>query len=1215
MLTTDTAPASASKGFGSFNPGKSVDKADFSSKDRLSAPIRYSLEPDHFLEWTQGSGVDPGIVRLNVETLLDSATDPNADCLFPIAERLNWQIRRFGHQARGNLRGWWVSGVDPLDKSKVKSQKSKVGVEEAGVTEDRALDSDLLPITSDLLPLPPSPTPWQRMEWGRFKPDANTPIIDKAKGKPAKYLSPSGSSSRLVLLDVPGYIWQKISERYDMPVTTLDLALGFWHWVCANSLPVILTEGEKKAGCLLTLGYCAIALPGIFNGYRKESGLIPELALFATGDRQIHICFDFETKPKTVQNVNIAIAKLGKLLTSQGAKVSVINLPGLEKGVDDFVLVHGADAFGYLYSCAQDLDSWQAQKLWALTYTPTITLNQRYLGELPFPKSGLACIKSPKGSGKTQSLEPLIQEATRSGRKVIILTHRVQLGRALCDRLGLDWVEDIRQSETNGLLGFGLCVDSLHFHSQARFNPQQWHGAILIIDEAEQVLWHALNSYTCHEDRVPILDNFRELVQLIATTGGLIIAQDADLSDVSINYLRSIAIDRDEMEYRPQNTLEPWVVVNQSHPRRQEAVGAAALSGLGRGQKEDTGVRSQELSPAENQTISPVSPELSQKLETTSDIDPITSQSSLSPLSSSFLLPSPERAAAPTASCPLPPPSSSPPASCLLPSAFFYETPKPDALLTKISSLLEQGAVFVALDAQKVKGKYSSVNLESHYQQKHPHLRILRIDSQSVSDPDHPAYGSIENLNELLQNYDLVLGTTTIGTGVDISLKGHFVAVVGIFQGTIPDNEARQALARVREPVPRYIWANVFGAKKIGNGSCNYREIIKSRHKDVSINVNRLLEQDFDIDEGHDPITLRTWALMAARVNVSLWNYRQEFKHGLVREGHQVTVVTDDVGQIVPASVIDALAQGLRDSLFLFSAIWLLLPQSLPYIEKITLLAPSEVIAALLDDLRSGSCEFPGFEYLHKEHCAIAIATNATELTQVRDLNKQTEAVAVVNADDLTPTEYQKLQNQRVKTTSERLAERKHQLQQRYPIPLTPEIKLKDDDGWYPKLRLHYYLRYDPQIVRNRDLKEWDSHLERGGGKVALQDVKLLTAQVELLRGLGIPGLLDQTREVRPTDADVERLVLLCRQCSRDIKDILNVTVSTKMTPIQVVQELLKKLGIKLANSGRDRLPNGKYAGIRVYQYVPDDDGREEIFGLWNSRDEGVDPPVDIYES
>ncbi|MEH1810322.1 DUF3854 domain-containing protein [Nostoc sp.] len=31
-------------------------------------------------------------------------------------------------------------------------------------------------------------------------------------------------------------------------------------------IPVCLTEGEKKAACLLTLGFVVIALPGIWNG-------------------------------------------------------------------------------------------------------------------------------------------------------------------------------------------------------------------------------------------------------------------------------------------------------------------------------------------------------------------------------------------------------------------------------------------------------------------------------------------------------------------------------------------------------------------------------------------------------------------------------------------------------------------------------------------------------------------------------------------------------------------------------------------------------------------------------------------------------------------------------------------------------------------------------------------------------------------------------------
>jgi hypothetical protein len=63
-------------------------------------------------------------------------------------------------------------------------------------------------------------------------------------------------------------------------------ALGFWAWVIANpQVAVILTEGVKKAAALLSQGFAAIGLPGIWGGYRKKSGnpcLLPQLAVFAS---------------------------------------------------------------------------------------------------------------------------------------------------------------------------------------------------------------------------------------------------------------------------------------------------------------------------------------------------------------------------------------------------------------------------------------------------------------------------------------------------------------------------------------------------------------------------------------------------------------------------------------------------------------------------------------------------------------------------------------------------------------------------------------------------------------------------------------------------------------------------------------------------------------------------------------------------------------------
>jgi hypothetical protein len=975
--------------------------------------------PDHAQEWLN-SGVDAGIIALNVETLTDTASDPAGDSLFPIAERLNWQICRFGEKTRPALRGWWVSGIDPLT--------------------------------------------WEPMSWGRFKPDVATPVFDRQKSKPAKYLSPSlgPGSSRLILLRVPDAVWQQVATRYQqqMPV---DRSQGFWHWVWQQQLPVILTEGEKKAGCLLSLGYAAIALPGIFCGYRKATGkLISELEQFAEG-RTVSICFDFETRPATVQQLRLATAKLGQLLQTAGATVKVISLLGPQKGVDDFVIAQGAAAFEELEQAALRLGHWQSHQLWSLTYPAAMVLNQPYLGDVPYPNSGLVCVKSAKGTGKTTALQALIRHATQTGRKTLVITHRIQLGRAICQSIGIDWIEELRQSDGllgYSLLGYGLCIDSLHPASQAQFDPQAWRGAIVILDEVEQVLWHALNSLTCYEHRMKILATLRELVQVVLSSDGLLIAQDADLSDLSVSYLLGLT----------ELPTAPWLVVNQWQPPGWEV--------------------------------------------------------------------------------------------------WSYDTPNPAALVACLAKTLEQGAVFIGLDAQKVQGRWSSKNLECYLKKQFPQKRILRIDSESVADSDHPAYGIVEQINQQITDYDIVLATPTIGSGVSIDVQGHFKAVFGIFQGVIPDAEVRQALARVREPVPRYIWAAPFGPGKVGNGSCSYQDVIASTTRFVKYNIALLKEIDFDLDQQTDPITLRTWAKMAARVNTSLWNYRQQLIQSLQNEGHRITVITPD-----PTALLSA-----------------------------ALATQSVEAPQLYHDLSQGKLEMPGYQVL-QEHSKSEITTVLADMAQVKREYQQQEAIAVATAAAISNTEYETLKEQRAKTWEERCLVRRYELQRRYATAITPELKLKDDQGWFTQLRLHYYLMQNSLLVQSRDYREWQSHLDRGDGKIALQDVRLLTAQVEALKGLGIPAILNPEREIRASDTDIQQIAQSCLIYSQDIKTLFNLAISEKMTPIEIVQALLSKLALKLKCIGRDQTEDGRRGGVRIYQYQLPNDNRDIIFSQWQQRD------------
>jgi hypothetical protein len=222
----------------------------------------------------------------------------------------------------------------------------------------------------------------------------------------------------------------------------------------------------------------------------------------------------------------------------------------------------------------------------------------------------------------------------------------------------------------------------------------------------------------------------------------------------------------------------------------------------------------------------------------------------------------------------------------------LYNSSNAAPLLTQIKHSLATSdqAIMIHCDGQKAKSKWGTKNIESWCQENFPDLAILRIDSESVADPTHPAYGGIEHLNELVKSYRIIIASPSIGTGVSIDVVGHFQAVFLIAQGVCPESETRQALARVREPVPRFIWTRQYGCGKIGNGLANYKGLLASTWKVVKLNIRLLKDFDFDIDAATEPVATSTWAKMAARINASSWQFRKAIHHSLVAEGHRVTV-------------------------------------------------------------------------------------------------------------------------------------------------------------------------------------------------------------------------------------------------------------------------------------------------------------------------------------
>jgi Domain of unknown function (DUF3854) len=1001
-----------------------------SNPGRQSPMQPSSLYPQHFQELVTGSGIDSKLVSLNFLSL--EGNEPYEYLL--ISDRIprtntgqvsNGWLRRYAQMTLG---GWWCAGLDPLNH-------------------------------------------WQGMEWGCYKP--NHPR-QNAEGKPIKYEHPPATPTRIFCLRVPLHIWQQTATRYQiaMPKNIVmkenGEAVGFWRWVVEEKLPIIICEGAKKAAALLSCGYAAIALPGINSGYRVARDwrgrvvsrqLIPDLTVFSQSGRTFYLCFDYEIQPKKKRAVDNAIAQLGHLLEENNCPVKVIRLPGLEKGVDDFIVAQSAAAFQAVYQASVDLETDLAKTKphTELTYLPALTLDQRYLGKIPFPQSGLIGIKSAKGTGKTTALETLVQQAKTRNQPILLITHRIQLGRFLSEKIGVNWLNSLSKTHYPSL---GLCIDSIW-----KLHPLHWQGAIVILDEVEQSLWHLLNSETCKDKRVKILKIFQQLIATVLQTGGLVIAQDADLSDLSLDYLKGLAGIK----------IEPWVVVNEWKP------------------------------------------------ETGWDIT-------------------------------------------------FYDSPNPTLLIHQLEKDLIAGKkCYVTTDTRS--GRYSPETIDRYikqhldqFQKQYP--KTLVVSSQTTSTPGHEAGNFIEAINTKAKEYDAVFVTPSLGTGISIDVE-HFDRVYGIFQGVIPDSEARQALARIRPNIPRIVWCTKRGIGLIGSGSKNYKVLAYWYQQNQTENLalmSPLHKIDVDLPLVVDLLHLRTWAKFAARVNASITLYRQSMVQGLIGEGHLVNVMGEATSK-----------------------------------QRITKLRQAILTAGSENRELARKLVLEIFQIQKQLEKNSQTATHVqTKIGKIRDIIGLEDAESVVNSDGITLLEYEALLAKRSLTTQERHQVNKYILKQRYGIEVTPQLKQRDERGYYSQLLTHYYLTHEREYFQFKDRQEWNQQLARGEGKVFLPDLKTYTLKIEALRALAIPDFLDPDREFRETDSDLIHLKEKAIRCSKHIKRAIGISLPQEteadlIDASQILGRLLNLLGLKL-----------KRMQHKVYQLdlATFNDGREEIFAYWRSQDE-----------
>ena len=196
-------------------------------------------------EFITGSAIAPELYAAAIEIHADTEPSPGGEVCYPIHAALNWNLSRFGYQARPDLEAAFL------------------------INDDGSL--------------------WQAK--------LSHPLQDRKQGKPRKYESPAGGGSKPYLPPIPYTVWQKICDRHHLPYPHGNSNNGNSKLQSTNTAaslrpsevaPRVLEMGrapsqlardphrrrQKGTLCLLSLGCTSpSALYGVNGGYRTKDRL------------------------------------------------------------------------------------------------------------------------------------------------------------------------------------------------------------------------------------------------------------------------------------------------------------------------------------------------------------------------------------------------------------------------------------------------------------------------------------------------------------------------------------------------------------------------------------------------------------------------------------------------------------------------------------------------------------------------------------------------------------------------------------------------------------------------------------------------------------------------------------------------------------------------------------------------------------------------------
>ncbi|NEQ31897.1 MAG: DUF3854 domain-containing protein [Leptolyngbya sp. SIO4C5] len=246
-------------------------------------------------------------------------------------------------------------------------------------------------------------------------------------------------------------------------------------------------------------------------------------------------------------------------------------------------------------------------------------------------------------------------------------------------------------------------------------------------------------------------------------------------------------------------------------------------------------------------------------------------------------------------------------------SVRFIEAKDASVITARLLADIQSGKkVFVATDS-----KAGSKKLERLVAQiKGLGLCCLLLNSETSGGEIEQAF--IQNPNAHLKDFDVVIATPSMATGVSIEVD-YFDAVYGLFWGvSSTDADMSQALGRVRPPIERVVWCAEHGRNysRLSRSTSHLflKKVLRDKtHTSASL-IRSSLREDVTgaiaaYDWQSDP-HLNLWARFEAERNRSMGNLRLALKVRLQWEGNRVEAIaaeTDQAAKLLLKEARDAI--------------------------------------------------------------------------------------------------------------------------------------------------------------------------------------------------------------------------------------------------------------------------------------------------------------------